>query len=35
MVDIISEWNYGEEELKEFLEHLNCLGGGGCFKFYC
>lgn len=27
MDDIISVWDYGEEELKGFLEHLNCLGG--------
>ena len=27
MVDVISVWNYGEEELKGILEHLNFLGG--------
>ena len=26
MDDIISVWNYGVEELKKFLEHLNFLG---------
>ena len=27
MDEIISVWNYGEEELKGFLEHLNFWGG--------
>ena len=27
MDGIISIWNYGEEELKGFLEHLNFWGG--------
>ena len=27
MDDIISVWNYGVEELKSFLEHLNFWGG--------
>ena len=27
MDDVISIWNYGEEELKGFLEHLNFWGG--------
>ena len=31
MDDIISAWNYGEEELKGFLEHHNFWGGDSKF----